>query len=88
MTEAATYSLGASYHPFEDEQREQPYPFYALLRSDEPVTYSPDVDAWLVTRYSDVRACLARPETFSSRDLKRPMSAIAPATIEILKQGR
>jgi cytochrome P450 len=87
VTEAMSQQLGMAYHPFDHEQRENPYPFYELLRNEEPITYSPEVDAWLVTRYKDVRALLAQPDSFSSRDLKRPMSPITPATIEILKQG-
>lgn len=31
-----------------------PYPFYARLRSDDPVHWSEEVHAWFVTRYEDV----------------------------------
>jgi cytochrome P450 len=87
VTETTKQYLGEAYHPFDHEQLEDPFPFYALLRKEEPITYSPEVDAWLITRYSDVRSVLAQQDIFSSGDIKRPMSTLAPATIEILKQG-
>lgn len=87
MTSTSTTSLGALFHPFQDEQRENPYPFYEQLRSEEPIAYSPELDAWLVTRYSDLRAILSQPEVFSSRHVTRPVSNITPATREILAQG-
>jgi cytochrome P450 len=87
VTSTSTTSLGALFHPFQDEQRENPYPFYEQLRSEEPIAYSPELDAWLVTRYSDLRAILSQPEVFSSRHVTRPVSNITPATREILAQG-
>ncbi|GAB4199854.1 MAG: hypothetical protein OHK0022_20400 [Roseiflexaceae bacterium] len=87
MTTTSTPPLGTLYHPFQDEQRENPYPFYELLRSEEPIAYSPELDAWLVTRYSDLRTILSQPEVFSSRHVTRPVSNITPVTREILAQG-
>lgn len=87
MTEAATRTLGEQFHPFDDEQRENPYPFYEVLRQEEPVAFSPEVGAWLVTRYSDVRSILSQPDVFSSRDVTRPLTNLTPVTAEILKQG-
>ncbi|HEU5381531.1 MAG TPA: cytochrome P450 [Ktedonobacteraceae bacterium] len=87
MTQVNRRPLGEAYHPFDDEQREHPYAFYALLRQQEPITYSPEVDAWLVTRYSDIHSILAKPQLFSSRDVTRPVTNVTPATREILAQG-
>src|SRR5689334_11398060 len=55
------------------------------MRKEEPITYSPEVGAWLVTRYNDLRTILSQPEIFSSRDVKNP--TLAPAAIEVLMQG-
>lgn len=77
--------LGLAYHPFQEEQLENPYPLYELLRKQEPVTFSPEMGAWLVTRYRDVRSVLSQPEVFSSRDVKNP--DLAPAALAILQQG-
>lgn len=87
MTQTSKLQLGAAYHPFHGEQLENPYPFYAVMRKQEPITYSPEVGAWLVSRYSDLRLILSQPDVFSSRDLTRPLAALDPAAIEILRQG-
>ena len=46
---------------------EDPYPFYARLRSDDPVHKSA-AGAWVLTRYDDVEALL-RDRRVSSREL-------------------
>ncbi|MBA3690317.1 MAG: cytochrome P450, partial [Actinobacteria bacterium] len=38
----------------EDLERD-PYPIYARLRDEEPVSWVPAVGLWLVTRFDDVR---------------------------------
>lgn len=87
MTQTQSQSLGQQFCPFEHTQRENPYPFYQQLREHEPVTYSPLLDAWLVTRYADLRFILSNPEIFSSKDVTRPVSNITPETQAILRQG-
>jgi cytochrome P450 len=43
-----------------------PDPILARLRADEPVCWVPALDMWLVTRWDDVAAIEADPETFSA----------------------
>jgi cytochrome P450 len=43
-----------------------PYPIYARLRDEEPVSWVPAVGLWLVTRYDDVRRVDLDPETFTA----------------------
>jgi cytochrome P450 len=43
-----------------------PYPIYARLRAEAPVSYVPAVDLWLVTRWDDVRSVASDPSTFSA----------------------
>lgn len=44
-------------HPFDPALRDDPHPWYARLRAEDPVHRT---DAgWLVTRHADVRACLS-----------------------------
>jgi len=50
-----------------------PYPIYARLRDDEPVSWVPAVQLWLVTRADDVRAVDLSPERFTG--------ATAPSTL-------
>jgi cytochrome P450 len=44
---------------------QNPFPFYARMREEDPVHYDRTLDAWLVSRYADVRAVLLDAETFS-----------------------
>jgi cytochrome P450 len=43
-----------------------PYPIYAALREDEPVSWVPAVGLWLVTRHEDVRHVDLTPEVFTA----------------------
>ncbi len=49
-----------------DEILTDPYPAYARLREIGPVLYSPQFDAYIVTRYDEVRHVLQDWETFTS----------------------
>ena len=42
-----------------------PYPIYARLRDDEPVSWVPAVQLWLVTRADDVRTVDLSPDRFT-----------------------
>ena len=42
-----------------------PYPIYRRLRDDEPVSWVPAVDLWLVTRFEDVQHVDVTPEVFT-----------------------
>ena len=61
-------SLAAAFNPFHGEQLADPYPFYARLRAEAPVFYSPLLRMWYVTRYDDIVAVLKDPTRFSSAD--------------------
>jgi cytochrome P450 len=43
-----------------------PYPIYARLRDEEPVSFAPAVGLWLVTRHGDVKRVATEPETFTA----------------------
>ena len=49
----------------EDLERD-PYPIYERLRDEEPVSWVPAVQLWLVTRYGDVRTVDLTPEVFTA----------------------
>ena len=49
-----------------DELERDPYPIYARLRDEEPVSWVPAVQLWLVTRYEDVRHIDLTPEIFTA----------------------
>lgn len=44
---------------------QNPFPFYARMREEDPVHYDKTLNAWLVSRYADVRTVLLDAETFS-----------------------
>ena len=48
-----------------EELERDPYPIYARLREEEPVSWAPAVGLWLVTRFDDVRRVDLDPETFT-----------------------
>lgn len=53
---------------FSDENRRNPWPLYARMRSTAPVIrVPPPFDAWLVFDYDGVRRVLSDAESFSSR---------------------
>lgn len=80
-------SLGALYHPLRGEQLENPYPFYERSRNEEPIFYSDEFQAWVVTRYDDVLSILNQPAVFSSRDALRPVVRFTPAVFGELSKG-
>ena len=55
----------AGFTIFGEEMAQNPYPVYALLRANSPVTQLPSA-LWAVARYEDVIRILRDPETFSS----------------------
>ena len=63
------------FDPLDPEQRADPYPVYAQLRREEPVSYAPAFDLWVVARHEDVLAVLKDDETVSSRNALRSRGA-------------
>ena len=43
-----------------------PYPHYARMRSEAPVSFNATLQMWELYRYDDIQAVLADPATFSS----------------------
>jgi len=74
--------LGNEYHPLISPQLEDPYPFYVRARNEEPVFFSEEVGAWVVTRYNDIKSILLQPEIFSSKDTLRPLVQFAPEVFQ------
>jgi cytochrome P450 len=49
-----------------EELERDPYPVYERLREQEPVSWLPAVQLWLVTRYDDVRYVDLTPDVFTA----------------------
>ena len=71
-------AIGADFNPFVDPYLADPYPFWLTARRTEPVFYSPELDYWVVTRYDDIKAIFADPETFSAGNAQNPITPLAP----------
>lgn len=59
----------AVFNPFRPAYTENPYPMLAQLRSREPVHWSPDLGAWVVTSYAECHRALSDDEHFSSNPI-------------------
>jgi cytochrome P450 len=79
-------SLGAAFDPLHI-QVELPYAFYARLRQEEPITFSPSINAYVVSRYDDIRSILAQPDLFSSANALLSGAKFHPQTITELRKG-
>jgi cytochrome P450 len=84
MSQTSESQPDTSFHLM--EHLENPFPFYQELRDQETIVFSPDVQAWLIPHYEDVRAILSQPDIFSSHDFTRPLP-LSPAAIEVLMTG-
>ena len=80
-------NLGAEYEPY-GSHLDDPYPFYARARRDEPVFFSPTVGMWFVTRYDDIVRILRDPATFSSRDMIPTRPEMPPQVSEAMARYR
>ena len=55
------------FNLLEDETRECPFKYFQAIRHlDKPVYFMPEIQAWYVSRYEDVRYIKKHPEIFSS----------------------
>jgi cytochrome P450 len=66
-----------------------PYAFYAKVRQEEPITFNPILNAYLVSRYDDIRFIASKPDLFSSKDAinVRSPAQFSPETLAELKKG-
>jgi cytochrome P450 len=86
ISEPAGTSLGELFDPL-GAHLADPYPFYARSRREEPIFYSGVLDAWLVSRFADVRAVMRDGEAYSSANTLRPLVELSPAAFGVLAQG-
>src|SRR3546814_8320989 len=59
-------STARVYDPLDPVVKQEPDPFYAKLRRDDPVTWLPSLQAFGVARYEDVDALLKNGKLYSS----------------------
>ncbi len=61
-----------SFDLLSSQVREDPYPLFASLRADAPVTATASFGIWAVSRYDDVVAVLDNPTAFGNRPNNAP----------------
>ncbi len=62
--------LGQAYEGkqlFGPDMREDPYPVYQQLRTNDPIHWDESLKAWVITRYDDVAWALQDPRLSSDR---------------------
>ena len=60
--------MTTSTNPFTAEMKECPYPGYDTWRSEAPLVWSDEVQAWLVTDFDIAKEVLEDSDTFSSKN--------------------
>jgi cytochrome P450 len=66
---------------------ENPYPLYARLREEQPVFWSTQMDAWVITRHADVTAALRDPGLFSSARVEKIVYGYAERRLRTMPFG-
>lgn len=74
----------AEFDPFQGAYQVNPADSLAWARRDEPVFYSPVLDYWVVTRYSDIKDVFRDPDTFSAAITLEQITPISEEAIDIL----
>lgn len=76
-----------SFDPFDPAYLADPYPQFALARTAEPVFYAPQLDMYVVTRYSEIESIFLDPATFSAAIAQAPLVPLSAEAQRILAAG-
>lgn len=79
--------LGAQYNPFGGPHVANPHPFFERLRQEEPVSFSPMLGMWLVSRHEDISQVLKDTARFSNRDMLGSGTHLTDEAKAILARG-
>jgi cytochrome P450 len=79
-------NLERDYNPFVDPQLNDPFPVWALARSESPVFHSDVLDAWVVSRYRDIVEVLRNPGVFGSVAARKMFARGCPEADRILAE--
>src|SRR6185436_15971941 len=85
---------GGCPHGFTDEYNffavatlRDPYSVYDRARHEAPIFFSPDLGAWIVSRYDDVYTILKDNKRFSSENLFAAATEFTPEALALLATG-
>src|ERR1041384_3954777 len=79
-------ACGREHAPLASPMLDDPRPFYARARREEPVFWSESLGLWGVTRYDDVCAVAKNAARFSSVDSITPKPSAVPPPPELLAE--
>lgn len=79
--------LGSEYNHFAGPHLDNPFPFFARLRKEAPVTFNPMLGMWLISRFDDISAVLNNPSSYSSASAFASGENLSPETRAILGPG-
>lgn len=76
-------SFGEDYDPL-GAHLDDPWEFYARAQREAPIFYSPVLNAWMVSRFADVKEVLRDGRTYCSANVLRPLVPFSPRVIPIM----
>ncbi|WP_225409113.1 cytochrome P450 [Stigmatella hybrida] len=79
--------LGDAYNPFKGPHLQTPYPFFARLRKEAPVSFNSMLGMWLVSRQEDINEVLNNAPSYSSASMLTSASVLTDEALAILGPG-
>jgi hypothetical protein len=73
-----------SFNPFQDPYLANPFAWLEHARAEEPVFYSADLNAFVVTKYEDIAAIMRDTDTFSPRNVLELITPLYPSSLQKL----
>jgi cytochrome P450 len=73
--------MAVEYSPFSAAARSDPFPLYRRLRAEDPLHWTDEPGAWVVSRYDDVVRVLRQPDLFSSDAMSTVMTGADPRSV-------
>jgi len=82
--ETSLRGAAEAFNPLDPAFAQDPGPVLAAARRDEPVFFAPAVNAWVVTRFSDVEAVLRDPRRFTNKDILSIDDLLSPEVRDLV----
>ncbi len=87
QTGAPITPASAQFDPFAPDYVADPYAKLRTLRESEPIFYSPELSAWVVTRHETVRNVIRDVARFSSSIVSDPLRPMCPNARKVLQDA-
>lgn len=81
------HGLGEDYDPFGEAHIADPHVFYDRARAEQPVFFSPVLNAWVVTRHQDAVAVLKDHRRFAMGLYQARAASYTPETVATMRQS-